>query len=1170
MSAGVINVLLAEDDAAHAEAIRRATESAPAAIDLRVVDSLKAFRSAVDERAPDVAVMDLNLADGRADEVLQLLPTLDTFPIVVMTSFGDEQTAVAAIKAGALDYIVKSSEAFVYLPERILRVMGEWDVRRDRARALKALRDREALYRAVIETSADGFWMADIDGRILEVNEAYVRMSGYSRDELLTMRIADLEARESPQEVAAHIEALFLQRTDIFESQHRKKDGTVWQVEIDTAAWPIEAGRCFVFIRDITQRRRSQYLMRLRAQVASEAGAKSVDELLQFALDQMELLTGSSIGFFHFVDPDQEHLRLQTWSTNTLATMCTAEGKGQHYAVRDAGVWADCIRERKPLIHNDYASLPGRKGMPVGHAVVARELVIPVMTGGTVLAVCGVGNKSTDYTPEDVDAVETIASMVTDLALRKQTQEEFENFFGLVPDLVCIANDQGYFHRLNLQWERLLGYSLDELMRVPSLSFVHPDDRDATVRAFNPETQDRRPVKGLVNRYRAKDGSWRWIEWNATPMSPGSRLIFAAARDISERKQFEIDLENATSELERFFALVPDMICIASTEGRLLRINDAWETILGFTKAELLGAPLSSLIHPDDVAATFREIQTQLNGERTAGFVNRYRCKDGSYRFLEWVATPAVGGNLYAAARDITGRMETEADLRRSKMWMDIHMQNTPLAVIEWDTNLNVLDWNPAAERIFGYTKAEALGRHFLTFVPAPSKDAVSRVGSDLVGRRGGTRSTNLNVTKDGRIIDCDWFNTTLVDADGRTIGVASLVMDVTAQHQLEAQLRQTQRMEAVGQLAGGVAHDYNNILAAMMMHLGLLQERRGLPPDVQQTVEDVHKLAERSAALTRQLLMFSRRSVLTIRTINLNMVITDLLKMLQRLIGEHVAFEFIGEPSLPSIQADSGMMEQVVTNLCVNARDAMPKGGRLTVWTSRLDIDPERAAQHPDARVGQFVCLSVRDSGTGMSEDVLQRIFEPFFTTKEAGKGTGLGLATVFGIVKQHNGWIEVESLLGAGSVFRVFLPADSTEVELATAATKPRAQGGTETILVVEDDEAVRRTVTLVLRRFGYRVLQAASGPEALEVWGEQREAVALLYTDMVMPGGMTGLDVARQCLEQKPGLKVIISSGYSGDLVGSAAASETEFVFVPKPVASDDLIRMVRQTLDGTPPG
>jgi CheY-like chemotaxis protein len=382
----------------------------------------------------------------------------------------------------------------------------------------------------------------------------------------------------------------------------------------------------------------------------------------------------------------------------------------------------------------------------------------------------------------------------------------------------------------------------------------------------------------------------------------------------------------------------------------------------------------------------------------------------------------------------------------------------------------------------------------------------------------------------------------------------------------LESQLRQAQKLEAVGQLAGGVAHDFNNILAAMMMHLGLLQMNAALDAETQQALKELDAQTRRAAALTRQLLMFSRRSVLAVRPLDLNEVVANLLKMLSRLIGEQIELRFDGMAGLPPVGADAGMLEQVLMNLVVNARDAMPKGGCITIRTRCEDLGGRDIRLNPNRRSGRFVSLAVADTGTGMEEATLKRIFEPFFTTKEAGKGTGLGLATVHGIVAQHRGWVEVESAPGQGTTFRVFLPSmvEATE-PVAPVAPREELRRGRETVLLVEDDAKVRRSVCQALQALGYRVYEAANGQDAVRLWQEVGVQVQLLLTDMVMPEGMTGLELVESLQALKPGLKAIISSGYSAEIVQAGVPSEKGIVYLPKPYATKTLAEIVRQCLD-----
>jgi len=395
----------------------------------------------------------------------------------------------------------------------------------------------------------------------------------------------------------------------------------------------------------------------------------------------------------------------------------------------------------------------------------------------------------------------------------------------------------------------------------------------------------------------------------------------------------------------------------------------------------------------------------------------------------------------------------------------------------------------------------------------------------------------------------------------------AELQAEIVERKQLEAQFRQAQKMEAFGQLAGGVAHDFNNLLAVIMGFANLLRDTEELGAEAREQIEQVHLAGERAANLTRQLLTFSRKRDMQIRSLNLNDVIGDMAKMLVRLIGEDIKLDCKFSPNLPRVQADPSMMEQVLMNLVVNARDAMPKGGHLMISTDAVVIESSHTRGQSEARAGDFVCLSVRDTGCGMTPEVRARIFEPFFTTKGVGKGTGLGLATVFGIVKQHLGWIEVASEVGLGTSFKIFIPVTSQPApERQAKVVESKTGEGTETVLLVEDEEAVRGLLKIILQRHGYRVLEAASGSAALLVWKEYGTQIDLLLTDMIMPDGLTGRELARQLLAQEPGLKVVYSSGYDDDPEGTAFISRGTAVFLQKPYTPKKLIQTVRQCLDG----
>ncbi|MEP6619559.1 MAG: PAS domain S-box protein [bacterium] len=396
-----------------------------------------------------------------------------------------------------------------------------------------------------------------------------------------------------------------------------------------------------------------------------------------------------------------------------------------------------------------------------------------------------------------------------------------------------------------------------------------------------------------------------------------------------------------------------------------------------------------------------------------------------------------------------------------------------------------------------------------------------------------------------------------------RMVGTA---MDITEQRQLEEQFRQSQKMEAVGQLAGGVAHDFNNILSAMMMQAELAGMEPNLPLETRELLLDIKAAAERAAKLTRQLLTFSRRQVLQPRPVDLNEVVTSLTKMLQRILGEDVSLTLNLHSRTLMTRADAGMLDQLLMNLVVNARDAMPDGGRLTIETGERELTDEDAHLIPDATPGPHVWFSVTDTGTGISAEHLSHIFEPFFTTKEAGKGTGLGLATAFGIVKQHDGVLQVDSAMGAGTTFRILLPAQPlSEATAELEATRHVPRGGTETILVVEDEPNLRALTRIVLERHGYHVLEAEHGVQALRVWEEYTHPIHLLLTDIVMPEGISGRELADRLRQQNPELRIIFTTGYSAEIAGRELKLQPGQNFIQKPSAPMDLLETVRRSLD-----
>ncbi len=494
---------------------------------------------------------------------------------------------------------------------------------------------------------------------------------------------------------------------------------------------------------------------------------------------------------------------------------------------------------------------------------------------------------------------------------------------------------------------------------------------------------------------------------------------------------------------------------------------------------------------------------------------------------------------------------------------LEFFVNHMPLACIVFDTEFRVLEWNRAATAIFGWTAEEAFGRNGLELlVPAEHRPAVLARWEELVATRSANQGSNPNRTKDGRVIECEWFNTSLVDHSGRVVAMASMAQDITERRNLEAQLRQSQKMEAVGVLAGGVAHDFNNLLTVIAGNLSLAQMRLGDRHPAARGLRDAERAAERAAGLVRQLLDFSRKSRSQPRPLSLNDCVRETLSLLRSSLDRRIALEQHADPDLWLAEADPGQIHQVLVNLCVNARDAMPEGGTLRITCANRVIDEAYCRAHPEARPGEFVELRVADTGHGMDRQTLARIFEPFFTTKEVGKGTGLGLAMAYGIVRQHGGWITVESAPGQGSTFAVLLPRTLASAEEPVPETAGPS-GGTETILLVDDEEMLLRLGRAILEANGHRVIEARDGQEALEIFRSRRAEIDLVLLDMIMPR-RNGRDTLEELHTLAPEVPVVLSSGYtpvSNEELNALGAR----AFLHKPYRPAELVRTVRQVLD-----
>ena len=645
--------------------------------------------------------------------------------------------------------------------------------------------------------------------------------------------------------------------------------------------------------------------------------------------------------------------------------------------------------------------------------------------------------------------------------------------------------------------------------------------------------------------------------------SVGGQIALAIAR-----KRTEDDLRKQQEEQQIIFHSAPLMIWYKDTENRILRANQTAAESVGLKVEEVEGLSTYEL-YPEEAAKYHQDdLEVIRSGNPKLGIIEPYQTASGKKR---WVRTDKIPyrdleGNIVGVlvfASDITERKQAEEALQRSEANYRSLIEGAPYGIFRTSSDGRLFSANPALVEMTGYSSAtELLGVNLDRAIFRDSserKQICLKYPDGFEGVEVGWKrrdATPITVRISGRPVK---------DPSGKASCYEMIAENVTERRLLEQQLRQAQKMEAVGRLAGGIAHDFNNLLMIILGHTGLILDRADIDEWTHRKAEQVRHAAERAAGLTRQLLAFSRMQVLQPKVIDLNGVVSEMAKLLPRLIGENIQLVVRQNSSLGHIKADAGQIEQVVLNLAVNARGAMPNGGKLLIETSNEELDEAYARRHPPLQAGSYALLAVTDTGIGMDHDTQALIFEPFFTTKEKGKGTGLGLATVYGVVKQSGGFIWVYSELGKGTTFKIYFPRVLEALNARPPTDSSKAPAGTETILLVEDEQEVREVTREFLELSGYVVLIAKNGEEAIKLAKEYKGSIQLLITDMVMPG-MGGRDLANQMIANRKDLRVIFMSGYTEYAVLQQGELELDAVLMPKPFTKEVLARTVREVLEG----
>ena len=668
-----------------------------------------------------------------------------------------------------------------------------------------------------------------------------------------------------------------------------------------------------------------------------------------------------------------------------------------------------------------------------------------------------------------------------------------------------------------------------------------------------------------------RDGTCFPAEYWSYPIRSDDRLTgyVVSFLDITERKQAEAALVEERRLLRTLIDNMPDYIYVKDAAGRFLVANRAVARLMGAKTPEQLLGKTDFDFYPQDLASVFyRDEQAIIASGQP--LVSKEEPSMAAEGITKWTWTTKVPlrdsrdnvVGIVGVGRDITDRRQTERALAESEERFSKAFYSNPEGMtISTLSQQRIVEINNAALRILGYERGEVIGRTLLELHVWPNPDEAPV--TLRMDRAGPVREEKASIrTKAGEIRQVQ-LSAEIIQSQGEACLLA-IIRDVTEQEALEQQFRQAQKMEAVGRLAGGVAHDFNNLLNVILGYSDLLDENLAADDPAHRKLAQIHKAGQSAAGLTRQLLAFSRQQVLQLSILDLNAIVTDTEKMLRRLIGEDVEVVTVLGPGLGRVKADAGQIEQVLMNLAVNARDAMPQGGRLTVETANANVDEGYSQQHMPMKSGPHVMLSLTDTGTGMDKKTQKRIFEPFFTTKKLAAGTGLGLSTVYGIVKQSGGFIWAYSELGKGTTFKIYLPrVDAAAEDRKLAAVMPPPQG-TETILVVEDAAPLRELTRELLEPCGYTVLDCGDPLEAILVAGQHQGPIQLLLTDVVMPG-MSGPALAEKLRGGRPEMRVLLVSGYTDDEIVRHGVEESHVAFLQKPFSRDMLAKKVRETLD-----